>query len=359
MMGKGAKPLKRAASLKTAGSLLLRDLADAGAGRRAMNGTAYRIFKLLAWLMEGPLSVEALNQKFLADPVIGKTVSTDSIWLYINTLKALGCRIQRPCPKNNFQYDLLYHPFGMRLSTQHLEALAQAKRQAQAAFSHHEVLVLDRLLKKIVRHSACEDPQAVIGQVFAQSRSYDYEASRAHLLALEAAIAECRLLELGYQSPVKGDESFLFLPERIFYDQGVVYVRGERPDFDGPSNLRVDRLTALTVSEQPALQAALMARRLEKTEVCVQVFAEHAEAFDGFDLDETLGVYAERCIWQELPVPCYEVRLQVRDRFYLKQRLLSCGYPFRVLAPLDFREEMRQTLASMRQYYQEVPDGSA
>src|SRR5688500_17607755 len=63
-------------------------------GRKALNGTAYRIFKLLQWLIESPLNVETLNLRFQQEPLIGKAVSSDSIWLYINTLKTLGCQIR-------------------------------------------------------------------------------------------------------------------------------------------------------------------------------------------------------------------------------------------------------------------------
>jgi predicted DNA-binding transcriptional regulator YafY len=329
------------------------ELEDGGSGRRAVNATAYRIFKLLQWLIESPLSVEELNRRFLDDPKIGKKLSNDSVWLYINTLKALGCQIRRPGPKNGFRYELQYHPFGLPLTDVQLEMLSLAKAHAQQTFNHQEMLVLDRLLKKIVHYAACENPRDTIDRLFSKSRSFDYETCKQHIEALERWVAADQLLWLTYQSPLKGQETFHFLPEFLYYEQGVVYVRGERPDFSGPSSLRVDRIVEIESISDAKLSAALCDRRTWKTEVLIRLDAFSSDAFQGFGLNEAHGVYEETLLWQEEAgrTGC-QVRLMVRDFFYLRQRLLSCGFAFQVLAPVEFREDLISTLNVMKRLYE-------
>ena len=330
--------------------------------KRALNNTAYRIFKLLQWLIQSPLSVEAMNQKFCAEPRIGKPVSTDSIWLYINTLKALGCNIRRPSPRNNFQYVMHSHPFGLSLSEHQLEALSQAKAFAQQRFSRKEMQALDGLLKKIVGYSVCDNPQALIEQLFARSRSFDYGELSHHVEALEAAIEQQGLVQLTYLSPKYGEEQFQFLPVALFYDQGVVYLRGERPEFEHPSTLRVDRLVRVSAATDPVVRDHLLGRQALKTEVRLHILAPSPGAFDGFGLSENQGVYQEQLRWVEPltedseTLPYYEVVLQVREFFFVKQRLLLCGLPFRIFGPERLRDDLRQTLESMRQFYQ-APTG--
>jgi len=328
--------------------------------RKAMNSTAYRIFKLLQWLIQRPLSVDGLNSLFCADPLIGKPVSNDSIWLYVNTLRTLGCQIRRPSLRNNFCYEMLSHPFGLSLSERHLESLSQAKAFAQQHFSHQEMRVLDGLLKKVVAYSACPEPQQTIERLFTQSRSFDYEGIGHHIEALEGWAAQGQLLWLAYLSPLKGPETFHFLPERLFYEQGVVYVRGERPEFAGPSTLRVDRLLGVQPVLEPELSASLYERKEQKTTVVLHLLTDNPASFGGFGLNENHGVYEETCHW----VPdgkdaYYAVHLQVRDVFYLKQRLLACGLPFRVLAPQAFKEEMQATLQAMLAMYLPPNDAHA
>lgn len=325
--------------------------------RRAMNSTAYRIFKLLQWLIESPLSVEALNRLFCADPRIGKPVSSDSIWLYVNTLKALGCRIRRPSPRNNFQYEMLSHPFGLILSHSHLETLAQAKAFAQQKLNHQEIRVLDGLLKKIVAFSDCENPGETIEQLFSQSRSFDYEHCGKHISQLEACVSEKKLLELTYLSPLRGKERFTFLPLSLFYEQGVLYVRGERPEFEEPSSLRIDRILEISAIYNAELSIALIDRGQQKVQVSLQILTNFPDRFEGLKLGENQGIFEETVTWIE-EGSYYEIVLQVRDFFYLKQRLLACGFPFRIMTPSFFKEDVAQTLKTMLQFYQGNEEGA-
>lgn len=347
-------------SLTLSGDLPVPDIAiqqERTQPRKALNSTAYRIFKLLQWLIHSPLSVDAMNRRFCEDPLIGKPVSNDSIWLYINTLRALGCEIRRPSPRNRFCYEMLSHPFGLNLSERHLESLSQAKAFAQQHFSHQEMRVLDGLLKKVVSYSACPDPQQTIEQMFSRSRSFDYDGLGHHIEAMEKWIAQGQLLWLAYLSPLKGAETFHFLPESIFYEQGVVYVRGERPECNGPSSLRVDRVLGMQPMVEPELNASLCERKKHQTTVLLHILAAGPSLFGGFGLNENHGVYEEDCQWVSTNASVYcEVRLQVRDFFYLKQRLLACGLPFQVLAPASFRKEVQATLQAMLELYQPVKE---
>lgn len=326
--------------------------------QKALNATAYRIFKLLQWLIEAPLTVENLNDRFIADNRIRKPVSVDSIWFYLNTLKALGCVIQRPSPKNGFQYKMISHPFGLNVSQIQLETLAQAKIAAQQQFTHQEMLALDSLLKKIVSHGELRHSPEMLDQLFSQSRSLDSEACRQRIAELEQALLEECLLTVTYASPLNGEKTFHFLPENLFYRQGVFYIRGERPEVPESSNLRVDRMVNLTFYKDEALRSSLIARQKVKTEVVLKVFSHTPDAFQGFTLDPNQGVYQETRIWVDAPTPYYEVRLLIRDSFYLKQTLLSLGHRFNILAPESFRQDITQTLREMFDFYQTqgVPD---
>jgi predicted DNA-binding transcriptional regulator YafY len=175
---------------------------------------------------------------------------------------------------------------------------------------------------------------------------------------LERGLAQQQLVQLTYLSPKHGKEQFQFLPVALFYEQGVVYLRGERPEFSQPSTLRIDRVLDVLPIEDAGVKAALQARQALKSEIRLQILAFTQEAFEGFGLDENHGVYQETLRWvsqPELPdgeASYYEVVLQVREFFFLKQRLLLCGLPFRIFASEGFREELRATLESMRNYYQ-------
>jgi hypothetical protein len=113
----------------------------------------------------------------------------------------------------------------------------------------------------------------------------------------------------------------------------------------------VDRILSLQAVDDLALSSSLQARTSVRTDVVLQLVSGVPGAFAGLQLDEHRGVYEERLSWME-DKGCYDVRLQVRDLFYVKQRLLSCGLPFRILAPVEFRQDVADTLEAMLRFYQ-------
>jgi hypothetical protein len=79
-----------------------------------MNSSAIYVFLLLQWLLEAPRTVEDIQANYQEHPWCGKKISDDSIRIYLNTLRMLGCEIERPKGKNKFQYHLKGQPFSLQ-----------------------------------------------------------------------------------------------------------------------------------------------------------------------------------------------------------------------------------------------------
>jgi predicted DNA-binding transcriptional regulator YafY len=320
--------------------------------KKAFNGTAYRIFKLLQWLMETPLTLEELNERFVQDPLIGKAVSNDTVWLYTNTLKKLGCAFRRPSPKNKFHYELKTHPFGIALPPARQEMLVLAKAFAQQSFDHREMLILDNLFKNVICHSAVSSVQESIEALFQQSRSFDFESSAGYIHQLEAGVKTEALFQLHYRSPLQGEETFEFMPEMLYYEQGVPYVRGDRPDKNLPSSLRIDRIVTLRPIVSDETRIALIHRRQHKTRVHLRLFVPQPALWMGLGLEPQHGVYQENKLGICTAGRAFvELELLVRDFFYLKQRLLASRYQVQILSPQHLKEDLQQTLQQVLAHY--------
>ena len=88
--------------------------------------TGYKVLHILELLSKSPQSEADLNEYFSKNKIIGKKVSDDSINLYINTLKKIGCKISRPIKSNSYKYELLNNPFILTLSDKEKQTLSTA-----------------------------------------------------------------------------------------------------------------------------------------------------------------------------------------------------------------------------------------
>lgn len=325
-----------------------------------LNATAYRIFKLLVWLSETPLSVDDLNGRFYHDPSIRKRLSNDSVWLYINTLKALGCDIRRPMRSNGFKYELVYHPFGIFLSREVIDMLVDVKALAEEHLEHPQILALDRFFKKIIRCSGAQagmqDRERHIEELFSKSRSWDYGESDANIQALQVAIDVGALLQVSYQSPVRGKQQFYFLPDELVYQNGVMYLMGIQHHRAELSMLRLERIDGFEVVDsqaQPQVMAQLQALKAKESLAVIRFFVTSPKALTGMGLGDNLQVERQTFVEATPDSPAYlELNIHAREFFGLKQVLLSSGLPFQVMAPDHFKQDMLRTLYQMSRLYE-------
>ncbi len=319
----------------------------------SLNTTAYRIFKILSWLIQEPLSAEEINARFIEDPQTGKSVSTDSIWLYINTLKALGCQIQRPCKSNQFQYQLTRHPFCLMLTHQDVATLGQIRTLAEEYFSPDEVLQLDQFFQQLLQNTwlPSESTLDLVQLLHQQSRSIDYQPQSGPLAEIKTAIKEEHILSVLYRSPLKGKESILLLPTELKYTNGALYLIGYQPEFEDTTLLRVDRILETSPVQPSHLTKKLLHRfsRLDSEHPVVEVhfYVSSPDTIDPFQMGET---------WQYIEdgePPYLQLTLLSRDFFTLRQKILASGVPFSIISPAQFKTEMVSTLKQMLCFYSE------
>ncbi|MGE0199728.1 MAG: helix-turn-helix transcriptional regulator [Candidatus Melainabacteria bacterium] len=321
--------------------------------KRTMNTTAYRIFKLFGWLQQEPMTMEVIQERFRNDSLTGKSLSTDSIWLYLNTLKALGCEISRPSPTNQFHYTLTGHPFHTVLTTSEWALLANVKTRLDETWSYQEILTLDHLLTRLGKLIRAEEAGAK--NHYDVTRSVDYGQQTPLLNLLEQSIDARELLLITYQSTQRGISSFYFLPEQLHYENGALYLQGSRLQRAEAVNLRVDHIHDAIITENPEVESAL--RELQGNTWQVQLtlyISEHFQSpfhlmydtplewFSGLGKLQNVGKCSDTAL---------SLTLQTRDLFRLKQTLLSLGMPFRIHTPEAFRLEMEQTLSRMQACY--------
>lgn len=309
-----------------------------------LNTTAYRVYQMLHWLCEKPHSVEEFNARFEADPLIEKSVSEDSIWLYISTLKLLGCDIARPTPTNGYRYELRYHPFGLCMTQGDLERLARVKMLAEDHLSYPDILHLDQFFKKALLHASDMDGQPLQEALFNQSRSTDYENRLKDIDALQESIERAQLLCITYDSPEHGKERFCFLPEVLSYRRGRLYVEGSRPDRSHVVSLSLESIRDFSPHDNPQLQQTLVQSQNSQPLIVFKVFDITPQQYVPMGFRESISLVSET-------PAVIRVSATTRDFFLLKQRLLESGYLFEIESPDSFRDEIHHSLMTMTRMY--------
>ncbi len=312
----------------------------------SLNTTAYRIFKILQWLCEGPLSAEEINQRFQADPLTGRAASEETLALYLNTLKKLGCDIIRRGTGDLSRYELLAHPFGLPLGDRDIEVLIEAFQRAEAYLTFPDIFYLGQFFEKVLRHHPPTGSTRRLSQHLQKRNALGYMSRRSEIKALHQAVETKALLFVSYQSPIHGLEHFYFLPSAVLYQRGVLRLNGCRLGLEAMTMLRIDRIDGFACVEHHVIRQTLLASLEEKEPVELHLYNVAPETLMPFLMNEEITYYPQA------PQPFLKVVLYTSDFFALKQHLLCLGTPFKVIEPVVFRHEMHTTLSTMAALYQ-------
>src|SRR5574344_2259258 len=114
-----------------------------------MSLTGFRTLILLRELLKGPMSNEEINQCFLNNEYIKETFSADTLRLYINSLRDVGCEISKAGKSTNNKYVLTSHPFTMGITKSQLSSVLKVYCNIYDKIVINDVILLKNIFEKI------------------------------------------------------------------------------------------------------------------------------------------------------------------------------------------------------------------
>lgn len=314
--------------------------------KSGFNQTAYRIIKLLEWLNHQPLSLEQINQRFLDDPMISKSLSQDTIGLYMNTLRAIGCEIDRPKPSNQFCYTLISHPFSYVLKEEEIQFLFQLAQCIDESVTYQDVLGRLRLILNLIDHASNPNRQDIRDRFFEVTRLKDLDQLEQMIDSLEYYCSKPVVLEVVYTSPPNRKNTRQLLPEKLLYWNDSIYLQAYMSEYEGCVLLRVDRMEQIKEITNSDILENLTLKRLQQEEIWIR--------FINCNLDD-LPLMNYVNVTDYCTDPFDEkhllVKFQTSNLFFLKQALLESGQLFQVISPQSFQQDLRAFLQETQGLY--------
>jgi hypothetical protein len=371
---------------------------DGFSSSKEINLTAYRVFRILEMLMQGSLTFEQINNRLLGDPQVKRAISLDTLNLCLNTLRVLGCEIQRPSSRNQWRYTLLKNAFFYPHTLDDQELLLQVVQAIRVFLTPDQLVQWQALLSHL--ESCLAFPSETILEDFGRlsdamaGLGHEEQGVLEHLFT--AKETQCPLL-MTYDA--LGDHTltyYFMLPQAIYANAGAYYVNSASvvamPQFVQAYPGQLPLFQEHHAWELPTLQhRTFRLERIRWTHPAAEhlgsnVLAALIEAlvsitrsspyvvtlllFTDLPLISPLGLNEALTLLDPAPPVLLEgssaplkrywhCRVTVDDCFMLKQRLMFAGMPFQILEPTFLREEVSQHLLSMLSLYSPHADTSA
>lgn len=297
-----------------------------------MSFTGYKALLLFSLLTEGPKSYEEICEYFFNHPYLREKISIDTLRVYINSLRRIGCEVKRFRGDDKIsRYVITAHPFELKLSDEQIQSVIKIYKSIVKNMDVKELLSMERFFEKIGSYIKNDDFIADIRKI-SMLRDIDKKL-------LEDLLDCCDRKEqivIQYNSPNSGEKSIELIADKIDSSNGKIYLYGTGFEYMQYGSFLVSRIKKINeIKIEKTIPENLKEFRITYTLECSP---DKLNPADNEKIIEKHNNYAV-------------IEMKTSNDFLAKQKLLEYGPICKVLEPESFKHDFIKLLKDMKAGY--------
>ncbi len=294
-----------------------------------MSLTGYRTLVILVALLESPKTNDEINECLFHDQYIGEKFSGDTLRIYINNLRAIGCEITRANKSNKQKYTLVSHPFSYDIPKSQLKALFKLYKSLYNKIEISDVIGIEKFFRKLALYVENESTKEFLrGTSFLKNLDFNL---------LDELLIHCKKkneIVILYNSPKSGLINIQIVADKLSFKSEKLYLWGD--------NITHKEYSYFVVGRIKKVSCIKYAKSNEEITALKVVYELHN--YPDYKLEEN-----EKLIDEKADKLVIEV--ETKNEFDLTQRLLSLGTCCKVVFPQDYRNKIVEKLKAMEKAY--------
>jgi hypothetical protein len=299
-----------------------------------MSLTGYRTLVIFNALMEAPKSNDEINACLLNNQYIKENFSSDTLRIYINSLREIGCEITRANKSNQKKYELLAHPFSYNIQKPQLKAISKVYKWFCEKASIEEIIEFETFFKKLSNLVSDDDCKYALRKMSLLKST--------NINILNNLLTYCKnknQITFLYNSPKSGEKEIEIIADKLSFKSDKLYLWGNNVKRKEYSFFFVDRIL----------------------KICnIKMFStkEDMEEFN------TIKVVYELSSNDYILEPNEKIIEQTNDKiiieamckneFSMIQRILHSANDCKILSPETFKTKVLTKLKAMEKSYENI-----
>jgi predicted DNA-binding transcriptional regulator YafY len=278
--------------------------------------------------MESPKTKEEINNYFQSDPYIKETFSNDTLRIYINSLRKIGCEITRASKTTQNRYVLCSHPFQISPTKAQLSALVKLYKNIYEALEISQVIEIEELFNTLAQNINDE-----------KLKKYLLNSTMLKGInkkVLKDLISHCKnnnQIEFLHNSPRSGPKAIDIIADKLEFKSAKLYLWGYSLTHKEYSFYRLDRIEKiLNIKLKPTSTEEKTYKITYQCPVCK--YSEDTQ-------DKIIEKNEEFLI----------VETTSKNKFNLIQKFLYNSRHYKVISPESFKHELIKKLKLMKENY--------
>lgn len=296
-----------------------------------MSLTGYRTLVIFNALLESPKTIEEINDCLLNNQYIKEKFSQDTLRIYLNSLRKVGCEITRANKSNNNKYILCSHPFEYEIPKSQLKALAKLYKSLQEQLDIRDIVIIENLFKKLIEYIKNRS-----NIEFLESISL---LKRIDIGMLNDLLLHCKnknQITFLYNSPKSGEKKIELIADKITIKTDKLYLWGSNLTHKEYSFFLLDRIIQICDI------------KLIKSK---EIFPVTKLVYEVYKTKEKMSLEADEKILQEFDEKVI-IETRMKNEFSTLQRILFLANNCKVLEPESFKKDLINKLKNMEELYE-------
>lgn len=296
-----------------------------------MSFTAFKALVLFSELAEAPKSYKEICEIFYNHPYLREKISIDTLRVYMNSLKRLGCEIKRiKGADKESRYVITNHPFELTYTQEQMQSALKIFKTLVKNMDIEELLSMEEFFEKIGTHIKNEE---FINETKKISLLKDIDKE-----LLKSLIECCKKknqIIITYNSPNSGEKKMEVLVDKIEISNSKLYLYGIIFEHKQYGSLLINRIKNI----EEIKTEKTIPEGLEKIKVVYELSNIVKPELENYET--IIEQNKEKTV----------IEAVTSNTFLLKQKLLSLGPNCKIISPDKFKNDFIALLKDMKAGY--------
>jgi predicted DNA-binding transcriptional regulator YafY len=296
-----------------------------------MSFTAFKSILLFTLLIEGPKSYEEMQKFFKNHEYLHENISIDTLRIYLNSLKEIGCKISKKTIDGTTRYWIDSHPFSLKFNEKQIKSIIKIYKAISKNIEVRDLIALQNFFTKISQYVENEELKLKLQNISPIS-NIDYQL----IIDLLKYAQNNTEISIYYNSANSGKKDITILVDRVFISNNKLYISGINSEYNTYSSFLVSKIIKI-------ISVNINEKTLSAPELTVgyQYTKDDNENFELLD--------NEKIIKDKNNILTIEITS--KNKFEITQRIMSHSLKCKVLYPQSYKEDIISTLKRMKEGY--------
>lgn len=295
-----------------------------------MSFTGFKAIVIFSLLLESPKSYQEIQPYIKNHAYLHESVSIDTIRVYINSLKEIGCKIKKSTESGITRYSIDSHPFELKITNEQAKSILKVFHAISKSINIKDLISLEKFFQKFAPYISDEKLKNKLKNI-SPLNNIDLKMLN-NLINLAKNNTEITML---YNSPTSGRKNITIVIDKIFINNGKLYIAGLNSEHKNYAKFLVTKIIKI-------ISINLHNSKLEMPILTV--------GYEVFNLGKDIEILPnEKVIKNDHNKTIIEITSQ--NKFDIIQRIMSYTNQCKVLYPENFKSEIINCLKEMKEGY--------